>query len=62
MLSKYAFERTELRTLQNTCNGDNEKFLNMLADIIGELTVERDYNRMRAQIAEGLLSEVKNEL
>ncbi len=34
----------------------------MLADIIGELTVERDYNRMRAQIAEGLLSEVKNEL
>jgi hypothetical protein len=34
-LSIYSFERTELRTLQNTCEGDNEKFLNLLADIVG---------------------------
>ena len=33
--SKYSFERTELRVLQNTCDGDNEKFLNLVADIIG---------------------------
>lgn len=33
--SKYSFERTELRVLQNTCEGDNEKFLNLVADIIG---------------------------
>ena len=35
-LSIYSFERTELRVLQNTCEGDNEKFLNLLADIVGE--------------------------
>lgn len=35
-LSKYAFERTELRTIQNMCGGDNEKFLNLLADMIGK--------------------------
>lgn len=34
-LSKYSFERSELRTLQNMCEGDNEKFLNYLADIVG---------------------------
>lgn len=34
-LSKYSFIRTELRVLQNTCEGDNEKFLNLLADMIG---------------------------
>ena len=34
--SKYSFERTELRTIQNMCDGDNEKFLNMLADMIGQ--------------------------
>ena len=31
--SKYSFERTELRVLQNSCEGDNEKFLNLVADI-----------------------------
>jgi len=36
MQSKYGFVRTELRTLQNMCNGDNERFLNMLADMIGK--------------------------
>jgi hypothetical protein len=35
VISKYSFERTELRVLQNFCNGDNEKFLNLLADSIG---------------------------
>ena len=33
--SIYSFERSELRTLQNMCEGDNEKFLNLLADIVG---------------------------
>ena len=32
--SKYSFERTELRVLQSTCEGDNEKFLNLVADNI----------------------------
>ncbi len=36
MLSKYTFERTELRVIQETCNGDNELFLNTLADMIGK--------------------------
>ncbi len=34
--SIYSFVRTELRTLQNMCNGDNELFLNQLADMIGK--------------------------
>ena len=34
--SKYSFVRSELRVLQNTCEGDNEKFLNFLADNIGQ--------------------------
>jgi hypothetical protein len=33
--SKYTFERTELRVLQNSCEGDNELFLDMLADMLG---------------------------
>lgn len=28
------FYQTELRVLQNNCNGDNEKFLNLLAEIV----------------------------
>ena len=58
--SKYSFERTELRVLQNTCEGDNEKFLNLLADIVGrqdekiqelkdrvtQLTLELNLSRM----------------
>jgi hypothetical protein len=36
MLSKYIFERTELRVIQATCDGDNELFLNTLADMIGK--------------------------
>lgn len=34
--SIYSFVRTELRTLQNMCNGDNELFLNQLADMVGK--------------------------
>ena len=33
--SKYSFIRSELRVLQNMCEGDNEEFLNQLADMIG---------------------------
>jgi len=35
--SVYSFIRAELRTLQNMCDGDNEKFLAMVADMIGKL-------------------------
>ena len=59
MISKFSFERTELRVLQNECNGDNEKFLNILADIIGNLTVERNCFKERAHLAEGQLLEVR---
>ena len=61
MKSVYGFERTELRTLQNTCNGDNELFLNLLADMVGNLTKERDDFRDRAHAAEGKLLEIENE-
>ena len=40
--SIYSFERSELRTMQNMCEGDNEKFLNMLADIVGKQAAELD--------------------
>ena len=40
--SVYSFERCELRTLQNMCEGDNEKFLNYIADMVGKLSHERD--------------------
>jgi hypothetical protein len=35
MISKYTFERTELRVLQEMCKGDNEEFLNAVAELIG---------------------------
>ncbi len=35
MTSIYSFERSELRVMQIMCEGDNEKFLNMLADLVG---------------------------
>ena len=34
--NKYTFVRTELRVLQNTCEGDNERFLNLMANTIGQ--------------------------
>jgi len=49
-LSKYTFERTELRTLQNMCEGDNEKFLNLLADMIGER--DEQIHHLKQQIAD----------
>lgn len=44
-----SFYRTELRIMQDSCNGDNEKFLNMIAaklqadsDKIEKLELERE--------------------
>lgn len=37
---EFAFYRTELRTLQNTC--DNEQFLQHLAEMIGKLSRENE--------------------
>jgi cell division septum initiation protein DivIVA len=55
--SKYTFERTELRVLQNMCEGDNEKFLNYLADMVGGLTeknqkLENENSRLKSELAE----------
>lgn len=55
--SKYTFERTELRVLQNMCEGDNEKFLNHLADIVGNLTeknqrLENENSWLKSELAE----------
>ena len=36
--SKYTFERTELRVLQNTV--DNETFLNLVSNMIGSINDE----------------------
>lgn len=58
--SIYSFERTELRTLQNMCEGDNEKFINMLADIVGNLTKERDELKSRLGMAEHRIRELEN--
>lgn len=58
--SIYSFERTELRTLQNMCDGDNEKFLNMLADIVGNLTKERDALHRSLGMAEHRVRELEN--
>lgn len=61
MTSLYSFERSELRTLQNSCDGDNEKFLDLLADIFGILTANVECYRDRAHIAESKLTEIENE-
>ncbi len=58
--SIYSFERTELRTLQNMCDGDNEKFINMLADIVGNLTKERDELKSLLGMAEHRIRELEN--
>lgn len=47
-VSKYTFERTELRVMQNQAK-DNEEFLNMVADLVGSLTEERDKWKEQAQ-------------
>jgi hypothetical protein len=38
--SNYSFERSELRTIQYMCEGDNERFLNILADMFGKSTAK----------------------
>jgi hypothetical protein len=42
MTIDHSYYRTELHVLQNVCHGDNEKFLNAVATIIGNLTAQRD--------------------
>lgn len=46
--SIYTFERTELRVLQNQCEGDNELFLNLLANMIGKR--DRTIQQLKSQI------------
>ena len=48
--SKYSFIRTELRVLQNTCEGDNEAFLNALADMFGQR--EAQIEKLKKQISD----------
>lgn len=48
--SKYSFIRTELRVLQNTCEGDNEAFLNALADMFGQR--EEQIEKLKKQISD----------
>ena len=50
--SKYSFVRTELRVLQNTCNGDNEKFLNLLSDNIGSRDEKIEELKLKLSMAE----------
>jgi len=49
-LSKYSFYRTELRVLQNMCEGDNELFLNQLADTIGKR--DEEIQNLKTQISD----------
>ena len=47
--SIYSFERTELRVIQAQCEGDNERFLNIVSNLIGSLNEE--LNTLRSQPA-----------
>lgn len=38
----YLFYRTEIRAMQNSCDGDNEKFLHMLANLVGNMSEQVD--------------------
>ncbi len=58
--SIYSFERTELRVLQNTCEGDNEKFLNLVADIVGKLIQERNQLKYDLGLAKEWIIELEN--
>lgn len=60
--SKYGFERSELRALQNMCAGDNEEFLNQLANMIGKLTEERNQYKMEATLAHNELQILRDQL
>lgn len=58
--SIYSFERTELRVLQSKCEGDNEKFLNLVADIVGKLTQERDQLKYDLGMAKDRIIKLEN--
>ena len=58
--SIYSFERTELRVLQNKCEGDNEKFLNLVADIVEKLTQERDQLKYDLWMAKNRIIKLEN--
>lgn len=60
-VSKYSFIRTELRVLQNTCDGDNEKFLNLLADSIGKLEEKVEALKTELVMAKQMQSEIHYE-
>ena len=47
--SKYSFIRTELRTLQNMCEGDNELFLDNLSVMLG--MKEEQIEKLKNQIS-----------
>ncbi len=59
--SKYAFERTELRALQIMCEGDNELFLNQLADMIGRRDEEIEKLETQIMELETQIMELENE-
>lgn len=48
----HTFERSELRCLQNMCGGDNENFLNYVADMVGKMTKARDQAQHDLAMAE----------
>ncbi len=58
--SIYSFERSELRVMQNMCEGDNEKFLNMLADMVGNLTKKYDEATTALAFAEDRIRVLEN--
>jgi hypothetical protein len=60
--SKYTFERSELRTLQNTCKGDNEKFLNLLADMVGQKSEQIEQLKHDLGMAEHKIRKLDNQL
>lgn len=55
----YSFERSELRVLQEQCYGDNEKFLNVLADLIGNLNVEKERLKYELGMANARVQEME---
>ena len=55
----YSFEGSELRVLRSVCV-DDEEFMNRVADIIGNLTQQRDAEKLRADMAEHQLRVLEN--
>jgi hypothetical protein len=52
--SKYCFERSELRVMQNTA-ANNEEFLNRVADLVGSLGGKVDDLKMELAVIESKL-------